>query len=320
MNTLTAQLNQMLMGEDLQIAMSSFPSCVTDRDLSGMAEGSPAERISKVSSLAELYLPSQMSYEIYSKLYMGVFRSLEKKTTIDAIRQKNRNFLSIDGRKGAGVLGGSDSFTVIGPSGIGKSSAVIQAAINHIGLLVIDEIQNICNNRNGVNLVSCLTQLINNSGTSLCMVGLPETESFFSGEMQLVRRSIGLSYKPLPYEGYFQEFCRALWNYQFTLSRTVMTDGILEWLYEHSAGIISIVLSLIKEAQEIAILSGGEILNIRTLEQAYAQRLGLLQHYLAPFIRKKGRPVLFPVIIRKTSRFQIQLVVQPRETYSKLCI
>ena len=187
------------------------------------------------------------------------------------------------------ILGGSDSFTIIGTSGIGKSSAISRAislitenriietdkpytkiipclivqcpfdssvkgllleilrkvdeelgtdhyihavksrasttdmligavssiALNNIGMLVVDEIQNVVNSKNGKSLIGALTQLINNSGISICMVGTPESTVFFEQAMQLARRSVGLQYTTMNYDDYFQSFCKIIFKYQF---------------------------------------------------------------------------------------------------------
>ena len=55
---------------------------------------------------------------------------------------------------------------------------------------------------------------------------------------------------------------------------------MLRWLYNHSHGNASIVVSLIHDAQEIAILDGSEELSIVTLEKAYKSRLAMLHDYL----------------------------------------
>ena len=271
-------------------------------------------------------------------------------------------------------MGGSDSFTIIGSSGIGKSSAisraitlitenriieaekpytkiipcicvqcpfdssvkgllleilrkvdeviggnyypnalrartttdmlignVSQVALNHIGLLVVDEIQNVCNSKNGKSLVGMLTQLINNSGISICMVGTPESAVFFESAMQLARRSVGLQYTTMGYDAYFQEFCKALFQYQYVQQRTEITDGIMEWLYEHSAGVTSVVVALIHDAQEIAILNGRETLNLASLNAAYQQRLSLLHGYIQPSIPQR----------KQTSRTKKEALAMP---------
>ena len=162
--------------------------------------------------------------------------------------------------------------------------SVSQIALNHIGLLVVDEIQNVCNNKNGKHLVGMLTQLINNSGVSICMVGTPECKQFFEQRMQLARRSLGLQYSEMPYNAEFKRLCEIIFEYQYIKNKAAVSDAMIEWLYEHSAGIVSIVVSLMHDAQEIAILQGWEILNMKTFNLAYQQRIELLHEYIQPAI------------------------------------
>ena len=269
-------------------------------------------RLMALSDLYRIYVPSQMSLEIYSKMYLALLRSLQKKGTKLAVQQKNQNYKAIIQQEYGGIMGGSDSFTIIGASGIGKSSAisraitlitenrvievenpytktipcicvqcpfdssvkgllleilrkvdemieskyyenalrartttdmligsVSQVALNHIGLLVVDEIQNVCNSKNGKSLVGMLTQLINNSGISICMVGTPESAVFFEQAVQLARRSLGLRYDVMEYGVDFRNFCEIVFSYQYVKQKTEITDGIMEWLYEHTSGNIS---------------------------------------------------------------------------------
>ena len=93
--------------------------------------------------------------------------------------------------------------------------SVSQVALNHIGLLVVDEIQNVVGNKNGQSLVVMLTQLINNSGISICMVGTPKCKIFFEKEMQLARRSLGLEYGVMDYDDCFYELCKILFHFQY---------------------------------------------------------------------------------------------------------
>ena len=310
-------------------------------------------RLMALSDLYRIYVPSQMSLEIYSKMYLALLRSLQKKGTKLAVQQKNQNYRAVIQQEYSGIMGGSDSFTIIGASGIGKSSAisraitlitenkvievenpytkiipcicvqcpfdssvkgllleilrkvdemidskyyqnalrartttdmligsVSQVALNHIGLLVVDEIQNVCNSKNGKSLVGMLTQLINNSGISICMVGTPESAVFFEQAVQLARRSLGLRYDVMGYGTDFKRFCEVVFSYQYVKEKTEITDGIMEWLYEHSSGNISVVVSLIHDAQEIAILNGKEVLNLESLQEAYQQRLSMLHGFI----------------------------------------
>ena len=147
---------------------------------------------------------------------------------------------------------------------------------------MVDEIQNVCNSKNGKSLVGMLTQLINNSGISICMVGTPESAVFFEQAMQLARRSLGLRYDVMKYGEDFRMFCEVLYSYQYVKKRTEITDAVTEWLYEHTSGNISVVVSLIHDAQEIAILNSREILNLESLNEAYQQRLSLLHGFIQP--------------------------------------
>lgn len=349
----TTKLPEMKSGNELISALSIIPEY--DKTI---CHQNQAVRLMALSDLYQIYIPSQMSLEIYSKLYLALLRSMQKKGTQMAIKQRYENYKAIQQQSYSGILGGSDSFTIIGTSGIGKSSAISRAislitenriietdkpytkiipclivqcpfdssvkgllleilrkvdeelgtdhyihavksrasttdmligavssiALNNIGMLVVDEIQNVVNSKNGKSLIGALTQLINNSGISICMVGTPESTVFFEQAMQLARRSVGLQYTTMKYDEYFQSFCKVIFKYQFLKNHTEITAAITEWLYEHSAGVVSVVVSLIHDAQEIAILTGKEVLNLDTLNEAYQQRLTLLHGYIQPSV------------------------------------
>lgn len=357
MNDIIAKLPEMKSGNELISALSVLP--YYDENIRSQSD---AIRLISLSDIYDIYIPSTMSTEIYSKLYLALLRSIQKKIGTTATRQQNENYKAIRQLSYNGIIGGSNSFTITGISGIGKSAAinrsieiitahgvidvknphtkiipcvvvqtpfdcsvkgllleilrkvdehigsdyytksskarvttdmligcVSQVALNHIGLLIVDEIQNVVNNKHGSSLVAMLTQLINNSGISICMVGTPKSNIFFEQALQLARRSLGLQYGAFEYNQYFYDFCKTLWSYQYVRTKTEITDAIVQWLYAHSNGIISVVISLIHDAQEIAILNGKEILNIDTLTQAYKKRLSLLHGYIEPSIPKKSQ-------------------------------
>ena len=165
--------------------------------------------------------------------------------------------------------------------------AVSTVALNSIGVLIVDEIQNVANSKNGKALVGALTQIINSSGISICMVGTPESTRFFEQAQQLARRSLGLQYNRLDFDQYFHNFCRTLYRFQYVRQKSELTPAIIEWLYEHSAGVISVVVSLIHDAQEIAILNRTDELNMVTLNEAYEKRLSMLHSYIEPAIKRR---------------------------------
>lgn len=352
-------LPAMLTGRELTDALSQYP----DYDES-VRNKSRAERLLALSDIYNIYIANKMSTEIYTKFYLSIFHSLQKKQTKLSVRQQYENHKIINRQLFSGIIGGTDSFTITGKSGIGKSSSidravsliyqngiietsspysliapcvmvqcpadcslksllieiicktdeilnsdyyrslpsrvttdtligvVSQISMNHIGLLIIDEIQNILHHKNGRVLIGALTQLINCSGVSICMVGVPESIMFFEKEHYLARRSLGLQYDAMEYDECFVRTCETFFYRQYTARPTNMSLSILEWLYEHSGGIIANIVNLIHDSQEIAILTGKESLTIETLNEAYQRRMGLLHGYISiehPSIKSSGK-------------------------------
>lgn len=80
--------------------------------------------------MSQIYIPNQMSVEIYNRMYLASYKASQKKNTIEATKQHYENFKttrSIPSLRQGGILGGSDTFTVIGDSGIGKTTAIQKA-------------------------------------------------------------------------------------------------------------------------------------------------------------------------------------------------
>lgn len=347
---LIRQMPEMLSGQELYEKLADIPAY--SEEIRGKSQ---TERLIELSALYEIYLPSEMSIEIYSKLYLALLRSLQKKGTNTAIQQSYQNHNAIMRRENRGIIGGSDSFSIVGCSGIGKSSAinraisiitqdkmielhnpstriipalivqcpwdasvksllleilrksdelletnyygnalkarattdvligiVSQVALQHIGLLIIDEVQNCVASKSGKGLVAMLTQLINSSGISIGMIGTPETLSLFESAFQLARRSLGLQYDALNNDEFFSGFCKLLFKYQYVQKESEITTQVIDWLFEHSGGVTSVVVSLVHDAQEVAILTGYEILDIAMLNQAYEKRMQLLHDFIRP--------------------------------------
>lgn len=150
----------------------------------------------------------------------------------------------------------------------------------HIGHIVVEEIENLINNRNAKQLVGFLTQLIN-SGISISFVGTHQARPFIE-DFMLARRMQALVYSNFALDDYFRSLCKILWSYQYVRNKTEIDEGTILWLYNHSQGIVAIIVSIIHDAQEIAILDGRETLNIDTLSDAFNARLSLLHPFIKP--------------------------------------
>ena len=347
---------KMLVGKNLDKALEVLPEYEDS-----IIEKSIPERLVALQDIYKIYIPCKMTREIYTKIYLSLLLSLQKKQSILAARQFSGNSRMIRSQSYESIIGGSDSFTLIGPSGIGKSSAVSrvinvladsplieinnskvipclqvqapadssikglllevlrktdevletkyyenairshattdmligtvsQSALNHIGLLIVDEIQNVVNSKNGRNIVGALTQLINNSGVSICMVGTPECTLFFEQAFMLARRSLGLNYTSMQYGDEFRNFCKIILKYCYVKEQPAIDEAMLLWLYNHSSGNVSAVASLIHDAQETAILEGTERLDVSTLSKAFENRMVMLHDFITPKKIKASPP------------------------------
>lgn len=361
-NNIINQLPSMKMGEELKEALAVLPEYDAE-----IRNADITERLLALSNIYDIYIPSNMSVEIYSKIYLSMLRSLQNKEGTIAIKQRYENYNIIKHKEHRGIIGGSDSYTIIGISGVGKSTAIGRAisvatenivieveepahkiipcvicqcphdcsvksmlldilrkvdevigtnycehsikagattdmlignvstvVLNHIGLLVIDEIENVVNHRNGDMLVAMLTQLINNAGISICLVGTPETELFFEQTAYLARRALGLRYEALPFNNAFIEFCRVVYGYQYVKNAEPFSEGVAMWLYEHSKGVPALVISLLHDVQEMVILDGTEKITISALEELYKKQYGMITK-LKPIKFQKPKQEVFKV-------------------------
>ncbi|MCX4328745.1 MAG: ATP-binding protein [Lachnospiraceae bacterium] len=353
-------LPKMLFGEELKTELEVLPEY--DEAFRELDAGA---RLLKLPDIYRIFIPNDMAYEIYHKLYSMVSVSMQRKGTAEAVRLLNaaqRGHEETESSGGyaiheyKGVATGMTSATCIGVSGIGKTSClqaasglcggtietklpyqklvpvleiscpfncsfrslcsqmlakldeclgtdyyqkslkrsinaeqVMQMVCNlaniHIGVLVIDEIQMIIENKSGTQLYRMILQLINSSNICVLMCGTPECVPFFEQNPQMARRMAGLQYGPMMYDVHFKEFCQTVFSYQYTKNKTELTDGILEWMYEHSGAIPATVTALIYSAQEISIQNGSEKLDIAALNAAYDKRMKMLHPYILPNIK-----------------------------------
>lgn len=377
MDDYTKILPKMLSGDGLVKALSVVPKY--DENSKNMDIG---ERLIALSNLYDIYIPSKMSIEIYNKLYLSLYHSLKKKSSKLASQQRYENYKRFLTGNSNSIIGGSDSFTIIGSSGIGKSTAVNRTvdvivenckfdcnlfsdiipfvtvqcpfdssvkglaieilmkinsmlktqylngkiidkcttdalisqistiAINNIGVLIIDEIQNVANSKNGKNIIGFLTQLINNSGISICMVGTPESVLFFEGAKHLARRTMGLKYTALSYDEYFKNICNILFRYQYTIKNATINEEFYKWIYDHSRGNISIVISLLHDAQEIAIMSGLSKININILNEAYQNRIEMYHKFIQPSINKADKKKNKHIVSDRTNNITQDCIIK----------
>lgn len=312
-----------------------------------------SEKLFYISDMFDYFYPSSMAKNIYVKLYMALCSSLKKKNSKEMKRQYYENRKTIIGQQANYIVSGTDSFTITGPSGIGKSLAinraisiitndtltvtvepytkiiplitvqcpfdcsvkgmlleilrktdellgtqyllnanirrettdmligtVAQVSANHIGVLIVDEIQNVVSNKNGDKFVASLTQLINSTGISVCMVGTPECRPYFEKSYQIARRGLGLDFDALPLGEEFRNICSEYFSYQYTSKYTPFSEELLGWFYLHTQGNISILIMLMQKAQETALINDMEQVTIELLNSVFEENMNRLTGFI----------------------------------------
>lgn len=130
-----------------------------------------------------------------------------------------------------------------------------------LGLLVIDEIQNISSAKSGgaEKLLKFLIQLVNTIGIPILLVGTPEAESCLTMTLQSARRTAGqqgaVRLRPLELESDdWKSFIRGIWKYQWTKTTVPLTEEFKSVLHKISYGNLYAAMVVYKEAQKIAII------------------------------------------------------------------
>lgn len=143
---------------------------------------------------------------------------------------------------------------------------------HHIGLIVIDEIQNAittaARNKQMKPLIKFLVELTNETSTALCFCGTLEAEEVFLKQEHLKRRTRGFRLLPMRYDKTYRKFITELWEYQMTLQKAPLTEKLMKQMYDLSAGIPAYMVKIFEEAQVRSILSGCEKLSYESIRQA----------------------------------------------------
>jgi hypothetical protein len=145
---------------------------------------------------------------------------------------------------------------------------------HHIGLIVIDEIQNAImtatRNKQIKPLIKFLVELTNETTTSICFCGTLEAEELFQKKEHLKRRTRGLRLLPMKYDAIYRKFIKSLWEHQITLQKAILTEKLMKQIYDLSGGIPAYIIKIFMEAQTQAVLSGKEKISYEVIKQAVA--------------------------------------------------
>lgn len=155
------------------------------------------------------------------------------------------------------------------------SSIATQAKIlcltHHIGLIVVDEIQNAVltarANKQIRALVRFLVELTNDTSTAVFFAGTPIAEELFVSQEHLKRRTRGVRLLPMKQDGVYRGFLEQLWKYQFTIKKATLTSDLANLIYEGSCGIPAYIVKIFQEAQNMALMNGTDCIGAKIIRQ-----------------------------------------------------
>ena len=192
-------------------------------------------------------------------------------------------FLAVD------RLLGTNNFKKFGSKGNSEDYMLAQVAqiahTHHLGLLVIDEMQNLANARRGRDdLLNFLVKMDNIIGIPVIRVGTNEAEPILTGNFRNARRGTGegaVRWKRMENDNNWQFFVEGMWEYQWTKTEVSYSEEISNALYEETQGIIDILIKLYKMVQWRAIsLGSNEVITVDLIHQVAQEGLYLVKPML----------------------------------------
>lgn len=175
------------------------------------------------------------------------------------------------------------------------------ATLHGLGILVIDEIQNLSFMKSGgaEKMLNYFTQLINTIGVPIVLIGTFKAMRLLSGSFSQARRSTGqgdLIMDRLSEKDDWDYFINSLWTYQWTAKSTKLTVSLKKKMYELSQGIVDIAVKLYMLAQWEAIEAedDNEKITVKLLQSVATRHMQLVQPLLR--ILKRGDPDTYSLV------------------------
>lgn len=176
----------------------------------------------------------------------------------------------------------------------GKERSGAETLMNHaarvlhmhaVGLLVVDELQNLENSpKNHDALMTLLVSASNELGVPILFVGTNKAQSLLSQDFRQARRSIGIAssyWGPLlegteekPEE--WNDFLSVLWHFQWVKNPTPLSPPLSNLMFHHTQGVADIAIKLFAIAQARAIYDGTETITGALIESVAQNELALV--------------------------------------------
>lgn len=262
---------------NIQTAQSS-----TEIGLSGMGKSKIYERILK------LLFPQVIHHSKYKERKLLMTQVVWLK--IECPSGKSVGALCKNFYAAVDELLGSNFYEKHGGKGgttddLAKRMVKVTAQIN-LGVLIIDEIQNVHKAHSGGDerMINFITELVNTIGIPVIVIGTFKAMYLYKKSLANARRGVPDIYSEnitsflLEESWEWNEFIESLWDLQYTIEYTPMTDELKHAMYYHTLGIPDITAKLFMHVQAKAILNGSnEKITVSLINEVSSKSLRLLQ-------------------------------------------
>lgn len=155
-----------------------------------------------------------------------------------------------------------------------------------VGLLVVDEIQNLANSPKGQQVV--MTELVsacNELKVPILFIGTNKAEKVLGLDFRQARRSLGFGLGNWNAFGRFGEdgqpgewvdFISVLWEFQWTRQKAPLTEQMLDLFYECTQGVIDLAIKLYVASQARAMVDGSEEVTEELVADVFAKDMKLI--------------------------------------------
>lgn len=147
---------------------------------------------------------------------------------------------------------------------------------HHVGVLIIDEFQNISLAKSGgkEELLALILNFREELGVPIILVGTYKAANLLKDDLSLIRRAIEDGFYELkrptdPGDEDWISLCEVIWNYQWIHKPCPFSEEMVELMYDYSQGITAIMIDLFIAAQIYAIETGTETITPKSLQEVF---------------------------------------------------
>lgn len=167
------------------------------------------------------------------------------------------------------------------------------AALHGLGMLVIDEMQNLNQAKSGgaQKMLNFFVQLMNELTVPVIMIGTSAMNDLLGGDFRQARRSSGLgsfNFGPVRKGKEFDFFCGAFWDYQYLREPAPYCDEMSSMLYDMTYGVADLIVKMFILSQLRALALGRERLTKGIFESVYRDCFSLLHRFIEAL--RAGKP------------------------------